>query len=189
MLTGGARPAIGLPGWFHEPTVLAGEPQHAKLRQEEIFGPVVTVVRVENIADGIRRANDSPYGLGASVWTKNRTLARAAASQLEAGSVWMNDVAYSYGTCQAPWGGRKASGYGRTHSKHGLYDLSHVKFVDSDSGHLTPPWWFPYGEQAADGFRGVLAALYSDGVRARAGQTWRHRGELAGVVRRSLGRR
>ncbi|MEP6892172.1 MAG: aldehyde dehydrogenase family protein [Gaiellaceae bacterium] len=189
VLAGGARPEIDLPGWFHEPTVLAGEPAKARLRSEEIFGPVVTVVRIENVADGIRRANDSPYALGASVWTKNRAVARATAAHLDAGSVWMNDVAYSYGACQAPWGGRKASGYGRTHSKHGLYDLSHVKFVDSDSGRFTPPWWFPYGEQAADGFRGVLKSLYSDGARARAGQAWRHRAALAGVARRSLGRR
>jgi acyl-CoA reductase-like NAD-dependent aldehyde dehydrogenase len=189
VLTGGARPDIDLPGWFHEPTVLAGEPSSARLRREEIFGPVVTVVRIENVADGIRRANDSPYGLGASVWTKNKSAASAAAAQLEAGSVWMNDVAYSYGTCQAPWGGRKASGYGRTHSKHGLYDLSHVKFVDSDSGRLSPAWWFPYGDRAADGFRGVLKSLYSDGARARAGQAWRHRGGLSVVVRRSLRRR
>ena len=189
VLTGGARPDIDLPGWFHEPTVLAGEPAGARLKREEIFGPVVTVVRIENVSDGIRRANDSPYGLGASVWTKNRAVARDTARQLEAGSVWMNDVAYSYGTCQAPWGGRKASGYGRTHSKHGLYDLSHVKFVDSDSGRLSPPWWFPYDDRAADGFRGVLKSLYSAGVGARLGQAWRYRGGLAVVARRSMRRR
>ena len=189
VLTGGARPDIDLPGWFHEPTVLAGEPARARLRSEEIFGPVVTVVKIENLSDGVRRANDSPYGLGASVWTKNRAVARETAAQLEAGSVWMNDVAYSYGTCQAPWGGRKASGYGRTHSKHGLYDLSNVKYVDSDSGRLAPPWWYPYDARIADGFRGVLKSLYSDGVGSRVGQSWRRRGALAVVARRSLRRR
>jgi succinate-semialdehyde dehydrogenase/glutarate-semialdehyde dehydrogenase len=189
VLAGGARPDLDLPGWFHEPTVLAGEPQQARLRQQEIFGPVVTVVKIENAADGVRRANDSPYGLGASVWTKDRAVARSVAAQLEAGSVWMNDVAYSYGTCQAPWGGRKASGYGRTHSKHGLYDLSHVKFVDSDSGRLSPPWWFPYDARVAEGFGGVLKSLYSEGARARVSQAWRHRSDLAAVARRSIRRR
>jgi len=189
VLTGGARPDLDLPGWFHEPTVLGGEPQHARLRREEIFGPVVTVVKIANAADGVRQANDSPYGLGASVWTKDRVVARSAAAQLEAGSVWMNDVAYSYGTCQAPWGGRKASGYGRTHSKHGLYDLSHVKFVDSDSGRLSPPWWFPYDARIAAGFSGVLDTLYSEGVGARVAQAWRHRRDLAVVARRSMRRR
>jgi succinate-semialdehyde dehydrogenase/glutarate-semialdehyde dehydrogenase len=189
VLTGGARPNLDLPGWFHEPTVLVGEPQQARLRQEEIFGPVVTVVKIENAADGVRRANDSPYGLGASVWTRDHKVARSTAAQLEAGSVWMNDVAYSYGTCQAPWGGRKASGFGRTHSKHGLYDLSHVKFVDSDSGRLSPPWWFPYDARVAEGFGGVLKLLYSEGVRARLSQAWRHRGGLAVVARRSIRRR
>ena len=189
VLAGGARPSIDLPGWFHEPTVLAGEPASARLRKEEIFGPVVTVCKIENVSDGIRRANDSPYGLGASVWTKNRVVARETAAQLEAGSVWMNDVAYSYGTCQAPWGGRKASGYGRTHSKHGLYDLSHVKYADFDAGRLSPPWWFPYDERVADGFQSVLKMLYSDGAAAKAGQAWRNRGGLMTVARRSLRRR
>ncbi len=189
VLTGGARPDISLPGWFHEPTVLAGEPPEARLKNEEIFGPVVTVCKIENAADGIRRANDSPYGLGASVWTKNRAVARETAAQLEAGSVWMNDVAYSYGTCQAPWGGRKASGYGRTHSKHGLYDLSHVKYVDSDAGHLSPPWWFPYDERIAGGFQSVLKTLYSAGVGEKVGQALRNRRGLATIARRSLRRR
>ncbi len=189
VLSGGARPDIDLPGWFHEPTVLAGEPPNARLRKEEIFGPVVTVCKIENAADGIRRANDSPYGLGASVWTKDRAVARETAAQLEAGSVWMNDVAYSYGTCQAPWGGRKGSGYGRTHSKHGLYDLSHVKYVDSDAGRLAPPWWFPYDERIAGGFQGVLKTLYSEGAGAKVGQAWRNRGGLVTVARRSLRRR
>jgi acyl-CoA reductase-like NAD-dependent aldehyde dehydrogenase len=189
VLTGGARPEIDLPGWFHQPTVLAGEPDAARLRKEEIFGPVVTVVKVENGTDGIRRANDSSFGLGASVWTRDRSAARQTAAQLEAGSVWVNDVAYSYGTCQAPWGGRKGSGYGRTHAKHGLYDLSHVKYVDSDSGRLSPPWWFPYDERLARGFQGVLGSLYGSGARARVGHAWRHRDGLVSVARRSLRRR
>jgi acyl-CoA reductase-like NAD-dependent aldehyde dehydrogenase len=189
VVTGGARPPVDLPGWFFEPTVLAGEPREARLRSEEIFGPVVTVCKIENASDGVLRANDSPFGLGASVWTRDRTVARRVASELHAGSVWMNDVAYSYGTCQAPWGGRKASGIGRTHGPEGLRALSHVKFVDSDSGRLSPPWWFPYDERLGDGFRGALEALYGDGVRARAAGAWQHRAGLVELGRRSLGRR
>jgi succinate-semialdehyde dehydrogenase/glutarate-semialdehyde dehydrogenase len=189
IVTGGGRPDIGLPGWFHEPTVLAGEPVGARLRSEEAFGPVVTVVKIENVADGIARANDSPFGLGASVWTRDAAMARAVADELEAGSVWTNDVAYSYGTCQAPWGGRKGSGYGRTHGKHGLYGLSHVKFLDADSGRFTPPWWFPYGETVADGFTGVLEAAFARGLGAKASGLWRHRHGLVELGRRSIGRR
>jgi succinate-semialdehyde dehydrogenase/glutarate-semialdehyde dehydrogenase len=189
IVTGGGRPDVGLPGWFHEPTVLAGEPAEARLRSEEIFGPVVTVVNIENAADGIARANDSPFGLGASVWTRDGATARAVSTQLEAGSVWTNDVAYSYGTCQAPWGGRKGSGYGRTHGKHGLYAMSEVKFFDSDSGRLSPPWWFPYGERSADGFAGVLEGAFASGVAARASGVWRHRHGIVELGRRTIGRR
>ncbi len=188
LVTGGARPATDLPGWFHEPTVLAGEPAAARIRSEEVFGPVVTVASMDNEADGIARANDSPFGLGASVWTRNRDRGRAVAAALEAGSVWVNDHAYSYGVCQAPWGGRKESGYGRTHAKHGLRALSHVKFTDSDAGRLRPPWWYPYTDAVLDGFRGTLGALYGEGAGARARALTAHRRGAAELVRRALGR-
>lgn len=189
VVTGGARPRVNLPGWFFQPTVLAGEPEGARVRREEVFGPVVTVCKIANAGDGVSRANDSPFGLGASVWTRDRAVARQVAAELHAGSVWMNDVAYSYGTCQAPWGGRKASGVGRTHGIHGLRALSHVKFVDSDAGRLSPPWWFPYDERVGDGFRGAVQGLYGDGLRARATGVWDHRAGLVELGRRSLGRR
>ena len=188
VVSGGARPAIGLPGWFHEPTVLAGEPPGARLSREEVFGPVVAVVSIDDDEDGIRRANDSRYGLGASVWTSDPDRARRVAGRIEAGSVWVNDHAYSYGTCRAPWGGRKDSGYGRTHSKHGLYGLSQAKYTDADSGRLTPPWWYPYSDMVIDGFSGALGVLYGDGVAARASALRRHRGGLLELGRRTVRR-
>lgn len=189
LAAGGGRPDVGLPGWFHEPTVLVGEPAVARICEEEIFGPVVTVCKIANAEDGIRRANASAYGLGASVWTRDRAKARAVASRLEAGSVWTNDVAYSYGACQAPWGGRRESGFGRTHSRHGLQELSHTKFTDADSGRVSPPWWFPYDARVADGFRGALGVLYGSGAAARAHALWHHRRGLAMLGRRAVARR
>jgi succinate-semialdehyde dehydrogenase/glutarate-semialdehyde dehydrogenase len=188
VVSGGRRPAVDLPGWFHEPTVLAGEPQGARIRTEEIFGPVVTVVKIENAADGVARANDSRYALGASVWTRNRNRAREVGAQLVAGSVWTNDHAYSYGTCQAPWGGRKESGHGRTHSRHGLYGMAQVTFTDADAGRIRPPWWYPYSEDVVDGFRGALGVLFGDGLAARAAALRTHRGGLMELARRSLRR-
>lgn len=188
LVAGGARPAVALPGWFHEPTVLAGEPSGARIRTEEIFGPVVTVVRVENEEDGIRRANDSRYALGASVWTRDRDRARRVGARLEAGSVWTNDHAYSYGTCQAPWGGRKDSGHGRTHSRHGLYGMAQVTYTDADAGRIRPPWWYPYSEDVVDGFRGALGVLFADGLAARAAAFRAHRRGLAVLARRAIRR-
>src|SRR5262249_14977547 len=152
-------------------------------------GPVVTVVKIDTAADGVRRANASRFALGASVWTKDRAKARALAVQLEAGSVWTNDVAYSYGLGQAPWGGRKESGYGRTHAHLGLPDAPHAKFTDADAGRVRPPWWFPYDARAGDGFDGALALLYGDGVRERTRAVWHHRRGLVALGRRALGRR
>jgi succinate-semialdehyde dehydrogenase/glutarate-semialdehyde dehydrogenase len=185
-LCGGRRPELDLPGWFYEPTVLAGGDGSARVEDEEVFGPVVTVAPFRDEEEAIRLANGSPYGLGASVWTRDGARACQVGARLAAGSVWTNDVAYSYGAGQASWGGFKESGVGRTHSKHGLYACTQVKFVDSDSGRVPVPWWFPYGPDAADAFRGALGVLYGDGPAARLETAWRHRRGLLHLARRYL---
>ena len=169
-------------GWFFEPTVVAGG-----LGDEEIFGPVVSVEPFDGEDDAVARANESRYGLGASVWTRDLGRASRVASRLDAGMVWTNDFGWSWGAAQAPWGGTKSSGYGRVGSKHGLYDLSHVRFVDRDSGRIGVPWWMPYDDELADGFRGAFGVLYGRGLdRARAG--WQHRRGLARIAKRYLNR-
>jgi Aldehyde dehydrogenase family len=183
---GGRRPDVGLPGWFYEPTVLAGGNGSPRLEREEVFGPVVTVAPFGDEDEAVALANSTRFGLGASVWTRDLERARRLAARLEAGSVWTNDVAYSYGAGQASWGGVKESGFGRTHSKHGLYACTQVKFVDADRGRVPVPWWYPYGPLGAEAFRGALGVLYGDGVAGRAQAAWRHRGGLAHLARRYL---
>ena len=185
VVTGGNR-WEGLAGWFHEPTVLSGEPEHARIRREEVFGPVVTVVPVDDAREAVRRANDSPFALGASVWTRDHRRASAVAAELRAGSVWHNDHAYSYGAMQAPWGGRGASGFGRTHGREGLLASTQTKFTDADSGRITPGWWYPYSADVLDGFRGVLGALYEGSVRGRAGRLRRHRAGVRHLLRKAI---
>src|SRR5919199_1829269 len=143
-LTGARRAEASLPGWFYEPTVLAGVRPGARADRGEIFGAGVAIDTFEGEDDAVRRANGSTFGLGASVWTRDLERARRVARRLEAGMVWVNDYGYSFGAGQASWGGVKASGFGRTKSRHGLYECVQVKYVDEDRGRLRPPWWVPY---------------------------------------------
>jgi len=181
-LVGGRAPQRA--GWFYEPTVLADVPRTARIEHDETFGPVVTVARVADDEAAVHAANETVFGLGASVWTRDAERAGRIARRLRAGTVWHNDHAYSYASSQAAWGGRGESGFGRTHSRHGLYDLTSPKFVDRDSGRVPVPWWFPYDDRAADAFRGALRALYADGIAARARAAWRERRALLALARR-----
>jgi succinate-semialdehyde dehydrogenase/glutarate-semialdehyde dehydrogenase len=166
-------------GWFLEPSVVRGP-----LPDRELFGPVVSVEPFDSEDDAVRRANDTEFGLAASVWSRNLGKARRFARRLDAGVVWVNDFGYSFGASQAPWGGVKSSGFGRTGSKHGLYECVRVKYVDSDRGRLRPAWWFPYDVETERALGAALDVLYgSGGERLRA--AWRQRRELAQLLRRS----
>jgi succinate-semialdehyde dehydrogenase/glutarate-semialdehyde dehydrogenase len=183
-LAGGARPELALPGFFYEPTVLAGA--SGRVDEEEVFGPVVTVAPFEEEDEAVALANASRFGLGASVWTRDAERGQRIARRLVAGSVWTNDVAYSYAVGQASWGGTKESGYGRTHSRHGLYECARVKFLERDAGRVAVPWWFPYSDAAVDGFRGLLGLVYGEGAAPRARAAWRHRRGLLHLGRRYM---
>ena len=154
------------------------------LPDEELFAPVVAIEAFDGEDDAVRRANDTKFGLGASVWTRDPKRADRVARRLEAGMVWVNDFGYSFGTGQAPWGGTKASGFGRTSGKHGLYECVQIKYVDADRGRTKPGWWFPYDERTARALRNALDVLYGEGFeRVRA--AWRHRRDLVHLAKRS----
>ena len=184
--TGARRADVGLPGWFYAPTVLTDVPQDAPVMREEVFGPVVPVTPFADDLDGIRLANDSPFGLSASVWTRDEARARRAARMLDVGSVWTNDVAYSYGAGQASWGGAKESGYNRSHGKHGLYDVSRVKFADLDRGKHGVAWWYPYTPESLDGIKAIAELIHARGASAKARALWRHRRGAVHLARRYL---
>ena len=164
--------------------VRAAEVVDGPLPDEELFAPVVAIEPFDGEDDAVRRANDTSFGLGASVWTRDRKRADRVARRLDAGMVWVNDFGYSFATGQAPWGGTKASGFGRTSGKHGLYECVQVKYLDADRGRTKPGWWFPYDERTAAALRNTLDVLYGEGFeRVRA--AWRHRRDLVHLARRS----
>lgn len=120
VLAGGKRPAgngFDL-GYYLEPTVLANVPPDSRMVKEEVFGPALPVWRVKDLEEAIEMANNSPYGLGASIFTRDLKRARDAAEQLEAGNVWVNSL--HIGFDEMPFGGVKESGLGREHGPEAL---------------------------------------------------------------------
>ena len=107
--------------------MLAGVTDEMRIMREEIFGPVVPVIVVADEAEAVERANDSNFGLGASIWTSDRAKGERIARRIESGMVWINDHSYSHGALQCSWGGVKDSGLGRSHSKFGFYECVNIK--------------------------------------------------------------
>ena len=101
-----------------------------KIAQEEIFGPVLVVIRYKNIDDAIRMANDSIYGLGGAVWSKDKDKAMAVAKQMRTGTVWIND--YHLLSVAAPFGGYKQSGIGREFGLEGILEYTEMKHIHVD---------------------------------------------------------
>ena len=168
-ITGGPREVPGYEGRFIAPTVLAGVTDEMRIMKEEIFGPVVPVIVVADEAEALERANDSRFGLGASVWTKDRAKGERIARRIESGMVWINDHSYSHGACQCSWGGVKESGLGRSHSKFGFYECVNVKLVAWEPGLVRDFWWQPYDATLGTALRSSARLLYGrNGSRLRA---------------------
>jgi succinate-semialdehyde dehydrogenase/glutarate-semialdehyde dehydrogenase len=168
-LVGGPREVEGSPGRYIAPTVLTGVRPEMRIMREEIFGPVVPVVLVANEEEAIELANDSEFGLGASVWTRDRRKGERIARRIESGMVWINDHLYSHAAMQCSWGGVKDSGLGRVHSKFGLYECVDVKLVSWEPGHTRNFWWQPYDETLGEAIRSTAGVLYgSNGGRMKA---------------------
>jgi acyl-CoA reductase-like NAD-dependent aldehyde dehydrogenase len=118
VLTGG-KPASG-PGRFYEPTVLVDVDHTMDCMTEETFGPTLPIMKVKDIDEAVRLANDSVYGLQASVWTKDIPKGEAIAARVEAGAVCVNDAQVNYSALEAPMGGWKTSGVGSRHGRNGI---------------------------------------------------------------------
>ena len=127
LVAGGRRQPVNGKGWFVQATVLDQVENTMRVAQEEIFGPVLSVIRFDDIEDAIRKSNDVVFGLAAGVWTRDVKKAHAVSRRLQAGTVWIN--AYNFYDAGMPFGGTKASGFGRDLGPESLREYSQVKSV------------------------------------------------------------
>jgi acyl-CoA reductase-like NAD-dependent aldehyde dehydrogenase len=145
---------------FFHPAVLTGVTHDMRIMREEIFGPVVPIVTVESEDEAIALANDSEFGLGASVWTMNRAKGERIAGRLQSGMVWINDHMFSHGAIACSWGGVKESGLGRSHSKFGLWECVNIKLVTWEPSRTRDFWWHPYDESLGKALGASAKLLY-----------------------------
>ena len=187
-LCGGPVEVPGLAGRFIAPVVLTGVTHEMRIMREEIFGPVLPIVVVDSDQEAVELANDSRFGLGASVWTRDRLRGERIARKLESGMVWINDHSFSHGACQCSWGGVKDSGIGRSHSKFGFYECVKIKMNAWEPGLTRDFWWHPYDRSLGEAVRASAKILYGRaGTRTRALREGA--GPLLEVGRRTLRKR
>jgi succinate-semialdehyde dehydrogenase/glutarate-semialdehyde dehydrogenase len=165
VLSGGAR--IEGPGYFYPPTVLTNVNHGMKVMTEETFGPVLPIMEVSSLDEAIALANASPYGLTASGWTRSKETASALEVGLSAGTVTINDCVSSFSEPDAPWGGVRQSGIGRTHGAVGLREMAQVKYLSADWQKKPLLWWYPYGPDLRRLARAANRAIHASGFLGR----------------------
>lgn len=160
ILTGGNSKDL-----FFEPTVISGVNNQMRGMQEETFGPTLPIAVFRSEAEAITLANDSEFGLTASVWTSDLAKGKRVAERIEAGTVCVNEVLYTHGIGQTPWGGFKNSGRGRTHGVEGLMELVQPQHIHVNKISLLPnAWWMPYSAEAVKTFKGFAKYFASGSI-------------------------
>jgi succinate-semialdehyde dehydrogenase/glutarate-semialdehyde dehydrogenase len=149
-------------GSFFAPTVLANVPADARVLREETFGPLLPVVRVKDAAEAIAMANDSVFGLSASIWSADTAGAARLAQRIEAGTVVINDSVVAAGMADVPHGGVKQSGIGRSHGMAGLEECVRTKTTVTDRfASWRQPWWFGYSPAHEEGIDAYVRVAHS----------------------------
>lgn len=163
VIAGGSR-LPGLGKNFYQPTVLADVTHEMRIMREETFGPVLPVMAFDTDDEAVELANDSDFGLAASVWTRDSNRGERLARRIQAGTVMVNDVVTCFGISEAPHGGIKSSGMGRAHGRFGLEEMVRLKYVDSDlAPRMKKPWWYGYGPDFLRQMEGVIDLQFARG--------------------------
>jgi acyl-CoA reductase-like NAD-dependent aldehyde dehydrogenase len=148
-------------GRFYEPTVLVDVDHTMKIMSDETFGPTLPIMKVADAEEGVKLANDSPYGLQASVWTSNIKRGEALARRIEAGVVCVNDAQINYTALNLPMGGWKGSGLGTRHGANGVRKFTKVQSLLVTRRALKrEPFMFPYRKQRTLLLRRLFKLLY-----------------------------
>jgi acyl-CoA reductase-like NAD-dependent aldehyde dehydrogenase len=166
ILTGGA--VVPGPGRHFAPTVVADADHAMAIMREESFGPVMPIMRVRDEEEAIRLANDSPYALAASIWTRRRR-GEALVRRLRAGMVSVNDVLYHGAMAGLPFGGMGNSGYGRVHGEEGMREMTQTRalLVDWFGTAREPIGGFPFRQFGVARARGLIGLLHGRRLSAR----------------------
>lgn len=165
-VTTGGRAAPEHGPLFYAPTVLTGVTQDMAVMREETFGPVIAIQRVRDEAEGVRRSNEGIYGLGATVWTKDKVRGVHLATQMDAGAVVVNDSAVTYGALELPFGGVRQSGVGAVNGEDGIRAYAHAQPIMVDRFGLTEERvWFPYTVAKLDELRKMIRVVYGTFLR------------------------
>jgi succinate-semialdehyde dehydrogenase/glutarate-semialdehyde dehydrogenase len=167
LLAGGSK-ILELGKNFYKPTVLANVTHAMRIMREETFGPVLPVMAFDSDEEAIRLANDSEFGLAASVFTRDNARGERLARQIQAGTVMVNDVVSCFGISEAPHGGVKSSGVGRTHGRFGLEEMVRLKYLDTDlMPGMKKVWWYGYGAAFARQMQSFQDFQFGRGLGAR----------------------
>ncbi len=164
-----SKPPDGDSSLFHPAVVVEVDDDRGEIMRSETFGPLLAVRRVSSADEALGLANDTPYGLTASVWTRRPAAAATMSRRLEAGVVTINDHLLSHGMPETPWGGVKESGIGRSHGQYGFEEMTRPKVVVEERfGWIRRNmWWQPYSREVYDGLLGALRMGYGVGIRRR----------------------
>lgn len=148
--------------------ILVDVDERMRIMREETFGPLLPVMRVRSADEAVEKANASPFGLSASIWTGNTRRGIELARRIEAGTVMVNDVVAEAAMTEVPHGGVKASGIGRMHGLVGLTDVAQPKTIVVDRfSRWRQAWWFPYTDRMTEGISAFFHFMHGRGFWSR----------------------